>query len=598
MIPTLSFREGAGDVVVNLPMLLDTRALIQGSSRSGKTHTLFYILEQVYGRVLSWVVDREADFVVLREKFDYVIVGGEDGDIPFDLTSKRGFETLVRKLLELRLNTIFDVSEMDEDTRAVVVARLCNELADLHRNSGLWQHMLLLIDELQHYAPEKGAGEATRAISKLSSVGGKRGFCLVGATQALAEVNKSAVRMLENKLILRTGSVDAERAARELRMKSGDIVAELRALERGVGYAYGPAIALDPILVQVPGELQVYPPKRGEMRPPAPPPPDAIRTLLAQLPDATAAAEAEAQSLEDARAEIDRLRGELRRAHRGSPSSGSEVAKLEVTIIEMERDREAAIASYKRTAEDHNERIAEFSLRLEQQASDLLALVRSIPRGIRFDDSVPVPGTAAAAPSTPRKADVAQPTAPAVSVRTPRRSGAATAPTPPPEGLTEAQARILAALATLHALGVSAPTRPAVGTLSGYSDTSGGTFASNVRVLIGQWLVEIPAPGALRLTDAGRRVAPAAEKIRSLAQFHDKWMSLLDAGEARILAALIAVYPESLTRPELGKRSGYTDTSGGTFASNVRKLIEMRAAEIPAKKSVRASNLLFPKSLR
>jgi hypothetical protein len=145
---------------------------------------------------------------------------------------------------------------------------------------------------------------------------------------------------------------------------------------------------------------------------------------------------------------------------------------------------------------------------------------------------------------------------------------------------------------------VDAPTRPSIGALSGYRSTSGGTFAANIAVLVDRGLAEIPMAGRVVLTEAGHQAAPAPAEIRTRAQLHDRWLALLSDAESRILAALIDSYPEPLSRPELGERTGYTSTSGGVFAANVAKLVEMRAAEIPRPGRVRASELLFPKGLR
>src|SRR5687768_8017121 len=101
----LSFRtESAEWLSVDLPTLLETRLLIQGSSGAGKTHLLFDMLQQLYGTIQQLVIDKEGQFSRLREKFDYLLIG-PDGELPIDF-SKGAIELLLRKVLELQVNAI------------------------------------------------------------------------------------------------------------------------------------------------------------------------------------------------------------------------------------------------------------------------------------------------------------------------------------------------------------------------------------------------------------------------------------------------------------------------------------------------------------
>ena len=64
---------------IDLSKLVATRCLIMGNSGSGKSYTSRRILEESHDKILSIVLDVEGEFVTLREKYDYLIIGE---DIP------------------------------------------------------------------------------------------------------------------------------------------------------------------------------------------------------------------------------------------------------------------------------------------------------------------------------------------------------------------------------------------------------------------------------------------------------------------------------------------------------------------------------------
>jgi hypothetical protein len=69
------------------------------------------------------------------------------------------------------------------------------------------------------------------------------------------------------------------------------------------------------------------------------------------------------------------------------------------------------------------------------------------------------------------------------------------------------------------------------------------------------------------------------------------WRQALRAGEWRMLEALVAVYPDALSREELGEQTGFTLTGGtfGTYLGTLRRngLIEVQGQDL------RASDTLF-----
>jgi hypothetical protein len=69
------------------------------------------------------------------------------------------------------------------------------------------------------------------------------------------------------------------------------------------------------------------------------------------------------------------------------------------------------------------------------------------------------------------------------------------------------------------------------------------------------------------------------------------WRAALRTGERKMLDELLRVYPDTLTREELGVRTGYT-ASGGTFGAYLGTLRRNDLVEIDGD-AVRASEGLF-----
>jgi DNA-binding IclR family transcriptional regulator len=69
------------------------------------------------------------------------------------------------------------------------------------------------------------------------------------------------------------------------------------------------------------------------------------------------------------------------------------------------------------------------------------------------------------------------------------------------------------------------------------------------------------------------------------------WRSVLRAGERKMLDALVAAYPNTLTREELGGRTGYAP-NGGTFTTYLGTLRRNDLVEVNGD-TVRARAELF-----
>jgi hypothetical protein len=165
----------------------------------------------------------------------------------------------------------------------------------------------------------------------------------------------------------------------------------------------------------------------------------------------------------------------------------------------------------------------------------------------------------------------------------------------PIEGLKKGQQKLLDALAELEALGIRQTNRVQLGMFAGYNLT-GGSGAQHIADLVSAGLVTMPEPGAITLTDTGRGTASAAAVPGSLDELHARVYAKVTQGQQKILAHLIAIYPNAISRAELGQATQYNLT-GGSGAQHVADLINAGAAVMPAQGKVAASAFLFPEGL-
>lgn len=198
----------AGEVTADLPVLIDTRALIQAQSGAGKSWFLRRLLEESHGRVQQLVLDPEGEFATLRERYDYVIAG-KGGDCAAD---PRSAKLLARRLLELGVSAVCDIYELRAHDRLRFVRAFLEALVEAPRT--LRHPVLVVVDEAHLFAPQTGQAESTAAVIDLCTRGRKRGLCAVLATQRLSKLHKDAAAELRNVFIGATGlDLDQQRAA-------------------------------------------------------------------------------------------------------------------------------------------------------------------------------------------------------------------------------------------------------------------------------------------------------------------------------------------------------------------------------------------------
>lgn len=596
----MKFDLGPG-VRCDLQKLIDTRALVQANSGGGKSHTLRRLLEQTHGKVQQLVIDPEGEFASLRERYDYVLAARTGGDTAAD---PRAAKLLAERLLQLGVSAILDIYELKAHERIRFVRHFLEALVDAPKS--LWHPALVVVDEAHVFCPQQGEAESAGAVIDLCTRGRKRGFSAILATQRLSKLHKDAAAELNNKLIGRTGlDVDRKRAGEELGFTTKEQLLSLRQLEPGAFYAFGPALSLEVIQVQV-GPVQTTHPKAGSRIAFTPPPPtDKVKALLPQLADLPAEAEQKQRSEAELKKDLATARATITRLERAAPvqtsapvadqgpalrAAGAQIVKLEHAlerlmkfIVEINAqdfftaggaavDR-AAVQKALEAAAQQLLRLVESDLgarrkaleRWRRQGEQLLGEIgRLVKQDVKISVAVKhnAPFTVTPGPRGPRP--TAEPSAAA------------------PDALPRGERATLVAIAQ-HDQGV---TREQLTVITGYKRSTRNTYLQR----LGAWGLVADAGELVQATAAG--VAALGDGFEPLpigSALLEHWRHRLPKGERECLEIAVQAWPDTVSREAIGEATSFARSSRNTYLQRLgaRRLVEFQGEQ------VRAAALLF-----
>lgn len=585
-----SFEIGPG-LTCDLNKLIDSRLLIQANSGGGKSWCIRRILEQTHGHVQHLVIDPEGEFASLRERYDYIHAAKAGADTAAD---PRSAGLLAERLLELKVSAILDIYELLPRDRVQFVKLFLQALVNAPK--ALWHPALVVVDEAHMYCPEQGDADSADAVKALATLGRKRGFCAVLATQRLSKLHKDAAAECNNKLIGRTGlDVDVKRAAAELGLNEKQARPLLRQLHPGAFYGYGPAFEgttddFGVIVAQVGPVKTTHPKAGGHRKFEAPPPTDAIKKLLPNLSDLPAEAEQRERSLADLKRELTETKRALTLARKEQPAPKAETKVVEKFVL-----KDGQLARIEKAID----KIGGAAVSLQQAAHGLTNLGTELIQAVA-KTRTPLPNTHATKQRVmaPTGAPTRQPSRLA---STPGRGAvpAATASRPAPRvspvdsngNLTPARQKILNALAFFEGVGIEQVDKVQLALMAGVPPTSGG-YKNNLGALRSEGFIDYPTPGDVALTDVGRGAAVTDGVPQTTKELHAMLCTKLPPAKWRIVEELIAVYPQSLDKVELAERCGVPETSGG-YKNNLGSLRSLGIIDYPQPGTVAAQPMLF-----
>lgn len=543
-MPTL----GKG-VEINLPVLLESKLLVQANSGAGKSWLLRRLLEQTAGKVQQIVIDPEGEFNTLREKHDFIIAAPHDGDA---LAHPHTAKLLARRLLETGVSAIVDIYDLKAHERHTFVRIFLDALVNAPKK--LWHPALIVLDEAHMFAPEKGKSEALGSVIDIATRGRKRGQCLVAATQRLAKLHKDVAAELLNKAIGRTGlDIDVKRVADELGMSPALARQTFRSLSPGKFHCFGPALSQEVVECQI-GRVKTTHPKAGQrlmQNPPAPS--SAIKKILAELADLPKEAEQEALTIGELKRESANLRREATGLRKQLKINGVPEKEVQKRINNAVRELRNSATTKPLIDTKHTKilqdihRIAGKALNNTQTHSGNIA--------------------------------------PVMIARAPRDLPAASGI----NGLRSGTIRILQELASRYPAGYS---KPQVGTLTKFKHT-GGTFGAYIGDLKKNGYIEV-RDKLIHATESG--IEALGSKIPASPKTHDEvmvlWRTALRSGAYSILEIIVEAGELGIDKEDIAIRINMSFT-GGTFGAYLGDLTKNGLATKNNGIYI-ASNLLFP----
>lgn len=572
--------ETGKDLDIDIQKLVEGRMLIQANSGGGKSVSIRKVLEETHGKVQHIVLDIEGEFVTLREKYGYLLVG-KGGDIPLSI---RIAELLARKLLELNASAIIDLSELKQHERILFVKRFLESMIDSPKE--LWHSCLVIIDEAHQFCPESGKCEAASAVIDLATRGRKRGFCAILATQRLSKLSKDAAAECNNKLIGRTGlDVDMKRAGDELGFNSKDDVRSLRDLEPGEFYAFGPALCRAVSKGKI-GWVQTSHPSSGSRKvTQVTPARGELLKILEKLKDLPQEQEKELKTKEDLQAEIRSLRGQLSATKRIKPTIITSEADIEKAKKQAYAQADAYYdAKYfvlQNIAYGLNRSLGALNSSLEAMADVAKKSQKDIPKlekPVR-DGQAPL---VKAHTFMQNKSLIPKHKIELIKSNLPFQEASDET-----KSLRAGAMKILSAFCTFYP---EAITKGQAGAISGFS-ANGGSF----QVYLGElqrkgWITKID--GKYAATEDGMSNAGDFEPLPTdTEKLLDLWTNKFRAGAGNILRCIASRYPQEISKEEIGTELGISHT-GGSFQVYLGELRRAGLIEVSGS-TIKASKFLF-----
>lgn len=584
-----------------LPLEAATRRLaILAMSGAGKSNVAVVMAEQMFDAGIPWVaIDPKGDWWGIRSSKDgkgpglpVPIFGGLHGDIPLEPTAGK---FIAETIIEQRLTCVLDISEFAERQQ------LWGFLIDfgetlLKKNR---QALHLFLEEADEYLPQRTSekGNLPKCLGVWQRVVKRGRFRGIGSTQITqrnASLNKDTLYQAEALIAMRvTGKADREAVKGwvEYHNAGAEIVQSLPTLADGEGWVSSPAWLRLTKRVQFERRRTFDSGQTPVLLKGNAPPATLADVDLVSLQTRMAATieRAKADDPRELRREIATLKKQLVAKPTAAPKA---VAKPVVDQRAIDRAVAAAVMPYRKLIS-----------RVQQQMHGVVQAVKLLPD--RLEAVVVTLGEVEQMNGHhPMKAEKSHeypkvtPTPRAVTHRPaspPKPLGQSRGVDPDGAPIPKGQQKIIDALAELEAIGVDRPDRAQLGMFAGYNLT-GGTGGQHIADLNALGLLELPDKGVVTLTDAGRAAAQPSDPPSTLDALHERMLAKLEDGQRRILEHLISLYPESISRADLGAAVNYNLT-GGTGGQHVADLVTIGAAVLPRKGEVRASDILFPEAL-
>lgn len=227
-------------VAIDFKALVGKHILIAARNGSGKSVVARKTLELALAAGMqAFVFDSDGTLASLRDVAPngILVVGGEHGDPGVTIP---GVLKRLTRLFMMRASVVLDISTVDVIEQNAIIARFLDAMMKLPKD--LHQPCLIMIDEVQNFAPERGRTKASAAIVRVAKQGRRKGLSLQVATQRLPDVSRGLTSQMAIRLFGRFDEAnDRKRVRDELGLSAAEAL-ELRDFVPGQFLIDGPAI--------------------------------------------------------------------------------------------------------------------------------------------------------------------------------------------------------------------------------------------------------------------------------------------------------------------------------------------------------------------
>lgn len=569
---------------IRVPAEIMTSTLAALANRGGgKSSVAHLYVEKMFDAHLPVVVvDVKGDWWGIRSSADgqgeglpFIIFGGDHGDVPLEPTTG---ELLADLIVDDRIPAVLDLSHMSKTQARTFATAFAERLYRRNR-----EPLSVVIEEADVLIPQRASADTARLLGAMEDIakrGRHRGLGLVVLSQRPQEVAKSVLDLMETVVLLRITGPRSIKAVQDWINVNADqsdnttasVISSLPSLQVGEGWVWSPGFlrileraafpkfrTFDSHATPKPGQVRVVPKVRADID-------------LDQLGADIAATRDRARD-NDPRAlhaEITTLRTQLDTARQQAATAATQLADRDREITELH----ATIDDLTKRARVDVESLAA-TLR---SAGELIDTARQV-----LDDPPATPPSPAAAPPPP-------PVAPPRRTPRPARARAATTPT---MTFRAGEQRMIEALARMSPLRL---TKAQWSTLAKVKHT-GGTWTTYLSHLSQAGFIDKNDVG-YTLTETGWDYVGDRPTPVTADELQQHYLSILRAGEARMLRAIMAAHPNGLTRDEISAQAEIA-SSGGTFTTYLSRLrtnglVEARGDRIVASKILMYGSEMAP----
>ena len=605
--------------------------VVYGGKGKGKTNFGAVLCEELAARGLRFCVTDPLDVwwglqhgrTKDEQGIDVVILGGQHADEA--ITPDAG-EVIADFVADEPVNTVIVMRHADgrmwsNGERIRFMSKFTRRL--FARQGERRIPLMLVIDEAGRFVPQiapKGAidvAECIGAIEELVEWGRNVGLgcCLI--TQRSARMNKSVSELAECMVAFQTAGPNSISAIVDwfgehiAKPRQNELIGILRRLPVGRALVVSPEW-LDfegeaPIRLRRTFDSSATPKAGGALRAPGRARKPDLAKYRARL--AEVAERAKADDPKALRAQIRELEARVGKAERTQQliqkAQPNEVVKrVEVPVL-----RDGSLTKLRHISEQWV-RAGAAMLEAEQNALDRMLALQGLadelgaaiapvrnelaritrepaptgaPAGVAHASAVaPVRAGSPVQSSPATPATTRQPASGVTDPRAPERRPVTTAAGGQPartEGITGPQQRILDALASLESIGVGAATKVQLALFAKASPTS-SSYQNNTSALRTGGLIEYPAGGLVRLTEAGRAIADARQGPSTVDEVHAFVQQLVSGPQWRIVRALVEAYPSAVAKADLAAQAEASPTSS-SFQNNLSTLRSLRLIDYP-----------------